>query len=1074
MNRGIVGSFLLWVSVSCTFAQLPTGTISGIVRDSSGAAIPGTEITAANRETGLTRTTPTGADGRFKLAALPVGVYDVKAQAASFKPEIQQNLSLAVGQEAVLNFTLAVGAVQETVTVTAAAPLVETTSGSLGGLVDGQRVTDLPLNGRNFNDLVLLQTGITIAKPVSTTASSAIGLLFSSNGAPLRSNSMLLDGASLAGTSGLNGGTVSGSMLGVEGIREFRVITNSFSAEYGMTMGSQMTIATKGGTNQFHGSAFEFLRNSALDARDFFDRKLHSDDPRIPPFRRNNFGGAFGGPVRKGKSFFFVTYEGVRESKGVTQVLATPTAAARQNGFLVPVVNPAVRPYLDLYPLPTEPQPTDPTGASGVGRFTYVFQRPVRVSYGQARVDHNFSERDSAFVRYTIDDQNLPDASNFPQFTTVRFSRNQFLTVAENHTFSPALLNQFRFSSSRVYLSNFPAFEGSAGDVSLGFIRGASSQMGSITPGSGITQIGSSNISPSLMRQNLYTFSEDLFWIRGAHAVKFGTLINSFRPWAGTSSTNSRGSYTFSNLTQFLLGVPSQFVILTPGSDTSQTFHWGTFGFYIQDDWRAASNFTLNLGFRYEFSNTVNEVTNHGSALVDVIHGKDYTLTPVLFKNPSLRNWGPRLGFAWDIRGRNTTSLRGGFGLLYDLSTFATMGSQQSSQHPPFSSTSRVNTIPGAPLGFPYTTIPPGAAGKSLRVIDFSNLQQPHMLQYNLTLERQLPGSMKLAVSYAGSRGINLYQSREGNPNIPLGIPQNGTCVPLPAGQASDIAKPNCWLGNEPRQNPYWDTMDLKTAGGDSWYNSFQWTLQNRISHGLQFQSSYTWSKALDTAQGESSGESGGTSITGRDPFHPGLDKGPADFDVRQSWSFNALYHVPSMNLRSLGKVLDGWRLSTILQVRTGLAFSPLLSGNRSRSGVFASAAAEPDRPDLIPGRKPGDIILGGPDKYFDPAAFTVPAAGFLGTASRNFLQGPGQTNWNLSLIKDTSLPFLGEAGRVEFRAEFFNLLNRANFFIPVNGRTVFTADQTRASTTPLPTAGQIDRTVSSSRQIQFGLKFLF
>jgi outer membrane receptor protein involved in Fe transport len=1036
---------LLLISVQALKAQLPTGTISGQVHDASAAAIPGATVTATNRETGAVRSTQSGPDGRFTLPAMMVGVYDVKAEAPAFRAEVQQNLTLTVGQEAVLNFALQVGSVTEAVTVMAEAPLVETTSGALGGLVGAQQVSDLPLNGRNFNDLVLLQTGITVHKPVSLTSTTATGLAYSSNGAPIRSNSIMMDGANIVAGGGINGVSVSGSMLGIEAIREFRVITNSFPAEYGMTMGSQTTVVTKSGTNQVHGSVFEFLRNSGMDARDFFDRKRNPTDPRIPDFRRNNFGGAVGGPIVTDKQFFHLSYEGVRESKGITQTLTVPATAIRSTAVA------AVRPYLDLYPLPTESILDVATGqpSTQVGRFSYIYKRPTREDFGQARWDYNLSEKDMMFARYTIVDSSRTNAVGFPQFSDFATSRGQYMTFSENHTFSPAVLNMLRLS----FLRSFQNYD-SPSEVSLGFLPGI--QMGSIAPGSGVTSLGPIGSRPLGLNQNQYSLGNDVLWTRGNHTIKFGTLINKFHVYTNVG-TNARGTWTFNNLAAFLSATPRQLVILSPGSVTDRTYRWETYGFYGQDDWRVSPKFTLNLGLRYEFTSKVNETKGRGSSLRNVLTDTAFAVAPELFDNPSMTNISPRLGFAWDVLGNASTSVRGGFGLLYDVSNITGAAQVNATATPPFSSSNTVQTN----LTFPVTNVPSRTRpedfrGVALRLIDY-NLQQPHMLQYNLTVERQLPANMVVSVAYAGSRGLNLYGTKEGNPAPPSSV----------------INGREFWSGAESRLNPFWADMEFITAGMDSWYNSFQFGFEKRMAHGLQFKSAYTWSKALDTTQGQHGGESGGAPNQGVAPHNPSQDKGPADFDTRHSWTVNALYQIPSLVASDsmASYLLNGWRVSTIFTAKTGLPFTPLLSGNRSRSKANGNNA---DHPDAVAGRDADSIILGGPDRFFDPSAFTVQPVGFLGTSGRNQLTGPSQVNVDLSLTKEARLGVLGEQGKLEFRAEMFNLFNHANFNIPVNGRTVFTANETAATLTPLATAGQIDRTVSSNRQVQLALKLIF
>jgi hypothetical protein len=1046
-------------------AQLPVGTISGIVRDSSGAILPGATVTANNRQTGLVRTAEASSNGRYTLPAVPVGDYDVRAEAPAFSPQVQQGLKVTIGQEAVVNFSLTVGSVAEAVTVTADAPLVETTSGSLGGLVDEQRVAELPLNGRNFNELVLLQTGIAVHKQTSLTSSTGAGLVFSSNGAPIRSNYMMMDGANLASAEGLTGVSITGSMLGIEGIQEYRVITNSFPAEYGMTMGSQITVATKSGTNQFHGSVFEFLRNSALDARNFYDRKLRETDSRIPSFKRNNFGVSVGGPLRHDKSFFFTTYEGNRERLGLTKTLNTINGPARQDGFLVPQVAASIKPYLALYPLPTEPLPSDPAGTTGVGRFTYIFKQPTREDYGQFRVDHTFSETDTLFGRYTISDTAQTDsAENWPMFPRPASSRGQFVTVAQNHTFTSSLLNQLRASYSRTFgRYDSPTIT----DPAMEFVPGWG--MGSIAPGSGVNSLGPG--TPwILFNQNLYTVSDDLFSVRGSHSLKYGLLVNRYQVFMEPTSSR-RGSYSFANLTQFLLGNARQFTVVTPGSESYRTYRWFTWGFYLQDDWRATSRLTLNLGLRYEFNTSVNEHSGRGSHMVDALRDAAFIVDPPLFENAhAKKNFGPRLGFAWDPWGDTRTAIRGGFALLYDIANMAGAAQINATASPPFSSQSQITT-PTYVVSFPRAVIPESARGKNIRIADFY-MQQPHMIHYNLTVERQLPGHFALSTAYVATRGMNLYQTKEGNPTVPGGVPQAGSCVPRPASQTYVTDGPKCWLGGEARLNPNWASSEFKTAGGDSWYNALQVSVQRRLGQGLQVQSSYTWSKVLDTTQGQKGGESGGSGNTGVDPDNPAIDKGPSDFDTRHSWTVNSLYRLPVPELGGItGAVVSGWRVSSIFKMISGLPFTPSLSGNRSRSAV---GGGNSDHPDLVSGRKPDDIILGGPDRYFDPSAFAIQPAGFLGTAGRNFLQGPGQVTLDFSLSKETPLPWLGESGRLDFRFEVFNVANRANFNIPVGGRTVYTANETSATSSPQATAGVIDRTRSDARKIQLGLKLAF
>ncbi len=1045
-------AFVSLASLSIAWGQLPTATILGVVKDSSGAVIPGATMTARNVDTGQTRTTVSEADGSYRFQALPVGSYEVRVEHPGFQSQLHSGLNLTVSQEVVVPFTLVVGAVEQTVAVTAEAPLVNTTSGSLGGLVSEKQIADLPLNGRNYIDLTLMQAGVSRDPASGSGGAMMRGMWFSSNGAGGRSNNYLLDGAQMSNFNGNSSGTVTDSTLGVEGIREYRVVTNFFSAEYGMKMGSQTIIVSKSGSNSFHGSAFEFFRNSALDARNFFDYKTETSKRRLPAFVQNNYGASFGGPIKKDKTFFFAVYEAVRARTGKTLVTNVFAASAKVDGGAggVAQISPLIKPFLSYFPDPNLPN----------NRYTFPFNQPDDENYGQLRADHSFSGNDNMFARYTVQDSRLTLPGNYPTFPEDRSSRPQFGTLSESHIFSPTLLNTFRFSFSRTNdtgISPSPLI-----GPQFSFMPGLAAGTFSI---GGISSFGPSNVDPLVAKQNVFTWSDDLFGTTGRHSLKYGFISNHFQQFKANSSA-IRGQITFPSIQSFLQAQPSQYLAVTPGSRLDRTFHSTTLGFYLQDDFRATQRLTLNLGLRYEFSTVPRETHGVESNLRDIQHDVATTVGP-FFENPTLRNWSPRFGFAWDVSGSGKTAVRGGFGLLYDLGTLN--AALANSLMPPFASQSSVTNNP--PLTLPLS-FPASSAGKQVRAVDY-HMQQTHILQYNVAIERQLPVDMVATVAYAGSRGLNLVVDMDGNPTVPGGIPNGANCVPRPAGQALVLDGPKCWLGNDPRTNPNWGSSELRAGAGNSWYNSLQFSLVKRFSHGLQFQSSYTWSKVLDETQGQIVGES---STPPQDPSNLKRDKAPAGFDITQNWRFNAMYRIPGTSVSSgvLGKVANGWSVSAILSLQDGYPINLLLQANRSRSNNNTGFTGTTDRPDLLPGKTVKGLILGGPDKYFDPSAFAVPPIGFLGNAGRNILRGPGMANLDLSLVKDTPIRALGESGALQFRAEFFNILNRANFRPPggATGDVLFAGS--RDGEAPLATGTRITSTITNSRQIQLALKLVF
>ncbi len=985
-----------------------------------------------NLDTETTRSVLTDPAAFYHVPGLAPGDYEVMAELPGFATEVRRGIKLAVGEEAVVNFTMRVGAVTEKVTVHGGAPLVDTTSPALSGLVDDKKIRDLPLNGRNFVDLALLQTGVVSFKSRSTGGLSGRGLQINVNGAGARSNSFLLDGANMKSFHGVAVSTAGDTTLGVETIREFRVMINSFSAEYGRAMGSVINAVTKSGTNEFHGSVFEFLRNSALDARNFFDPPTGS-----PPFKRNQFGFTLGGPMIKDKTFFFVGAEWLRERLGRTIVTTVPDSNARA-GLLTPI-NRAVQPFLDLFP-----PPNGPSLGGGLAQFTFPFGQNTDESFFQIRIDHRFSHKDSFFARHTFDDATRILPLSFPRFANSQNSRNQFFTVEETHLFGGNLLNISRFSFSRLNISLANVTDLSS---AFAFIPGQTT-IGTISI-AGMPLFGTDRVNPQFNIRNIFTYSDDLLYVRGRHSMKAGTLIERFQDnWL--ISTAIRGIFTFPGITQFLQAKPSLFLGVVPGAQIDRAKQNILFGFYFQDDLKVTPRLTLNLGLRYEFATVSRDKFGRDSALRSLLTDAQFTVGAP-YGNPSLRNFGPRFGFAWNMFGDSKTSLRGGFGIFYDTDGTFNSSLLVATFSPPFATTvSIANPV------FPQPSLAAGIASRAARTVDF-HIRQPHLLAWNLNLQREILRDLVFTVGYAGSRGVNLVRAVEGNPNIPQIL--NGR----------EFFPPNAT-----RRNPSFGSIDFRTTGGNSWYNSLQLSAIKRFNRGFQFQASYTFSRTIDETQGQLSFDAINGSVFGTDPYNRKTDRGLADFHVKHAFVFNYTFDVPlGRNLKGVaGGFLQGWQINGITTVQSGTPFTPFVLSNWSRSGIGVDIGLGTgrDRPNLKPGRTTLNIITGDANRYFDPTAFELQAQGFLGNAGRNILIGPKLVNFDFALVKNTAARFLGQKGNIQFRVESFNLFNRPNFTVP--DHVVFGG--TRTGEPPLGTAGKIRDTITSARQVQVALKIVF
>ena len=1020
---------LLAATASLAVAQITSATISGTIKDQTGGVLPGVDVVVKNLDTSLTRSVVTDSNGYYTVPGLAPGKYETRATLQGFTTAVQTGIALEVAQQAGLNIILKLGTTEETITVTGESPLVDTRTSALSAVVLEKTIEELPLNGRNYITLATLQPGIVQFTERTGTAPATRGVQLNINGMGGRSNSFLIDGANMKGYAGLATVTAADSTLGVETVQEFRVVTNSFSADYGRAMGGVISIATKSGSNELRGSGFEFFRDSKMDARNFFD----VGNP--PPFMRHQYGGTVGGPLRRNKIFFFFGYERLQEDLGMTVITAVPTAAARAGA-----VNPVVKPYLDLYPLPNG-RDLGP----GIGQYTYAFTRATRENFLQGRIDVELSDKDLLFVRHTYDGsrQLYPNSTGtiqttgFPQFFTEGTSGNHFFTAEEKRTFSPTLLNSARFSTSVLTYEQHPANTLAA---PLSFFSEAPF-MGTIQIG-GLSQLGNDNISPSTQNIDYWTWSDDVTYTKGKHLLKTGALVE--HAYADKLTTvNSRGNYTFASAAQFLAGTPSRFQGVLPGGVLVRKRPTTLFGFYVQDDYRVASSFTLNLGFRYEFFTVPLDKDGLDAYLPDLM--APATVRGGLFVNPSLRNFSPRLGFAWDVGGDGRTAIRGGSGLYYD-----TDGPYNSSlgfaiPSPPFAPA--VNVV-GAGIPFPTPVWPSATntAALNLRMLDY-HMKQPKGWTYNVNVQRELAANWAATVGYAGSRGYHLVNAIEGNPVVPV-VQADGTMF---------------FQAGAPRRNPNWGSIDYRTSDGRSTYNALQTSLMKRFSRSHQVQVSYTLSKTMDNGDAQLGMDTANSAIYPPNPYNLDAEWAVAAFDARHVFSANATWELPAFGNNA---VLGGWQLNGIVLLHTGYPFSPSIqTQNWSRSGNIAGGAE--DRPNVKPGTDPRQIITGDPSHWFDTSAFVLQPQGTLGNTPRNFLRGPGFANVDLSLVKNQ---VLWGGTRVQVRLEVFNVFDRANFATPT--RPVFAgATQNEA---PLATAGQVVRTVNTARQIQLGMKVLF
>ncbi len=1052
-------------------AQVTGGMLIGTVGEQSGAFIARSHVTAEDVATGVKRTTITNEAGAYAIPNLLPGVYRVTASADGFGLGVKSGVTIAVGTQQALDFVLGVASTKDEVSVTAQPEALQLTTSELSGAANGVTLRETPLNGRSWSDLALLQPGVA---PVQTQRSFETGgdrgtrgfgaQIIISGGRP-QQNNYRINGVSVNDYA--NGaGSVSGGNLGADAMAEFSVLTSNAPAAYGKNSGGVINAITQSGTNSFHGDAYEFLRNSALDARNFFDGSV------APPFRRNQFGAALGGPVKTDRTFFFVNYEAIRQSKGVTSVSTVPTSDARngiirdQSGAVTNVaVDPGAAKYLTFWPLPNAG--LTPNGFGNTGFFNFAARQVLNEDFGLARIDHEFSDRDSLFGSYLYDRTPYTYPDNLNDLLFVSTTARQIAAIEESHTFAPNLVNSFHLGLNRsVVDNNVPseAINPATSDPSLGTVPGASAA-GVIVTGLA-TFAGGFGASGTTYSWTSSQLSDDLFWSKGRHSVKVGVAAENMRLNVFTRS-NPNGQFSFGSLTNFLTNHPSKFNAAIPTAISPRALRQTLFGGYFQDDWRVSPAFTVNLGLRYEMSTALAETQGKLSNLLSLTDAQPHLGSP-FYTNPTRLNFEPRAGFAWDPFRDGKSAVRGAFG-IYDVLPLPYEFILPTTSATPFTV---LGTVSGSklPAGSFYTGASSLLGPASLRATYLEHdPKRNYVMQWNVNLQREIANDFTGVVAYVGSRGVHQpYYSNQFDIVAPAKTSE-GYFWPSPIGSGSLV-------------NPNFGSIRGMLWEANSVYHSLQLGLRKRLSHGLQLQASYTWSKSIDDTSSSFAPDGFANSISTLPYFDLKRGRGLSDFNMSRILVLNGTWSLPMPKspFAAVNWLAGGWQIGGVFRASEGQPFTATFGTDGDPLGAGLT-----DYPNRLTG--PGCSTLtnpGQPRNFIKTECFAIPTASaallpkcdpkfgtgsqcfnLLGNAGRNILTGPGLANLDLALFKNVRIPWAQDRGGIQFRTEIFNALNRTNFATPPSTDIFDSTGKLNGA------AGLLTSTSTTSREIQFGVK---